>query len=87
MKYLLLAVGFAALGVTAACDAGDGPIEQAAEDVDESLDTDKSVGDEIGEAIDETGEEIDQAAENAEQAIDDAGERMEETIDPPEKPE
>ncbi|MBK8200125.1 MAG: hypothetical protein IPK75_17390 [Acidobacteria bacterium] len=87
MRKLLLAASFAALTFAAACDAPDGPVEEAGEEIDKALGNEPTLGDQIDETVDDAGDALKEAGEEIDQAVDDAGERMEEDTEPPSQPE
>lgn len=70
MKFTYIA-GAAALALfLGGCDATDGPIERAAEDIEETVDGDDTVAEDIEEAAEEAGENIEEAAEDLDDAVD-----------------
>lgn len=75
MKFAYIAAAAATALFLGACDATDGPIEQAAEDVEEAVDGKDTVAEDLGEAMDEAGE-------NIEEAIDEAGDEIDEATTP-----
>lgn len=86
MRSRIIAASLIAVGMLAACDRNDGPIEQAGEFIDEAMDEmnkPDTLGEALEEAADETADAIDDAADDVDGAIDEAGEAMEEAVDPP----
>ncbi len=76
MKFISIA-GAAALALfLGACDATDGPIERAAEDVEEAVDGNDTVAEDVEEAAEEAGENIEEAAEDLDDAVDGNPERQ-----------
>jgi hypothetical protein len=71
-----LAVLLVALPLFAACER-DGPIERAAEEVDEAFEDiaagGETTGNQIDDAIDDAAEGIEDAAEDVEDAVEDIG--------------
>ncbi len=51
----------------AGCDRNEGPVEEAAEEVDESL---EEAGDKIDEAVEETADTVEEAADEVEEETD-----------------
>jgi hypothetical protein len=51
----------------AGCDRNEGPVEEAAEEVDESL---EETGDTIDEAVEETADTVEEAADEVEEEAD-----------------
>lgn len=49
------------------CDRNEGPVEEAAEEVDESL---EETGDTIDEAVEETADTVEEAADEVEEKAD-----------------
>lgn len=60
----------------AACDGGDGPVEEVGEDIDNVVDPQVGDGDDAGEALEDTADDIGDAAE-------DAGDEVEDAVDDP----
>ena len=86
MRMKIIAAALVATGVLAACDANQGPMEEAGESIDEAVDNmdqPDTVGESIDNAADETADAVEDAADDIDGAIDEAGEAMEEAADPP----
>lgn len=62
----MLTALLAAMGLLAACDNNDGPVEKAGEKVDEAVDQMDGQG-----TMEEMGEDLDNAYENAKESMED----------------
>lgn len=67
-----LLAGLLALGVSG-CDRDEGPVEETAEAVDDSLD-------EAGDEVDEAAENIEDSVESAQDEIEEAAEEVEDEV-------
>jgi hypothetical protein len=72
MKFAYITAAATAALFLGGCDATDGPIERAAEDVEESVDGNDTLVEDVGEAVDEAGDNIEEAVDNAADEIDEA---------------
>ena len=64
--------GFLAFGL-GGCERDEGPVEEAAEEVDESLDN-------AGDEIEDAAENVDETVESAKDEVEEAAEEVEEEV-------
>jgi len=76
MKFLTAAIFTLGLMSVAACDANDGPIEEAAEDIDNVIEPNVESESEVGPAVEDAADDISDAAE-------DVADDVEDTVDTP----
>lgn len=72
MKTFTAAIFALGLMSVAACDANDGPIEEAAEDIDNVIEPNVDSGSDVGEAVGDAADSIGDAAEDVADDVEDA---------------
>ncbi len=89
MRTSIIAASLVTTLFLAGCDSNDGPIEKAAENVDEAVDDmtgqDPTLGENIDKSLDQAGDAIADTVDDAGDALDEAGEKMEEAVDQPDR--